>query len=262
MQHHQNRIQNFHNNFRSMHQGCPYDLNMRKDKETLLNKIDASIIVEFHEHPLFSCFTPERANSFKFWTCGHCGCNYKYNVPSFYCTACDYDLCQKCLMQCKLFEIDIYDYSRKEFNNININQSQLNTNAHNHKMALIQMENYNPDYNYVMHCKSCKCDINNKDKFYYCSLCNFFICPNCFVNPKNINSAYNPLNQVQNYDPYLYPGGNIPNNFQNFNNNINNLNNAIPKYNNFPYNINNNNINNNINNNQTYNNINNIKIIN
>ena len=80
------------------------------------------------------------------------------------------------------------------------------------------------------------------------------ICPNCFVNPKNINSAYNPLNQVQNYDPYLYPGGNIPNNFQNFNNNINNLNNAIPKYNNFPYNINNNNINNNINNNQTYNN--------
>ena len=298
MEQYQNKTRNFFNNFCNMQPGNPYDYNMKMDKETLLNKITASIMIEFHEHPLFSCYTPQRARNFQFWSCNQCGCNYNYNVPSFYCTACDYDFCQKCLMQCKLFTIQMYDYSKREFINANMSQSQLNTNAHNHKMALIQIENYNQDDNYVIHCKSCKCDISNKAQFYYCSLCNFYICQNCFANPKNFNSAFNPYNPGQNYNPNQFSGNNIRNNGQNFNgfngnqnNNYNNNGNYNQGYNNFPNNNNrkdftnnsgaggidfgqnifnnqinnsnnsnnNNNYGNNINNNQPFNNINNMQ---
>ena len=253
MEQYQNKTRNFFNNFCNMQPGNPYDYNMKMDKETLLNKITASIMIEFHEHPLFSCYTPQRARNFQFWSCNQCGCNYNYNVPSFYCTACDYDFCQKCLMQCKLFTIQMYDYSKREFIDANMSQSQLNTNAHNHKMALIQIENYNQDDNYVIHCKSCKCDISNKAQFYYCSLCNFYICQNCFANPKNFNSAFNPYNPGQNYNPNQFSGNNIRNNGQNFNGFNGNQNNNYN--NNGNYNNNNNNFNNNNNNgNQGYNN--------
>ena len=226
MQQYQNKTLNFYNNIRSMHPGCLYDLNMKMDKETLLNKINASIMIEFHEHPLYSCLTPQRAISSEFWTCGLCGCSYKYNVPSFYCTACNYDFCQRCLMQCKLFTIQMYDYSKKEFNNMSINPNHLNTSAHNHKMALIQIENYDPNNKYVIHCKSCKGNIKNNEHFYYCSLCNFYICQKCFVNSKSINNNCNPFNQ--------FSDGIIQNNF-----NYNNLNNVSPEFNNFSNNINN-----------------------
>ena len=43
-------------------------------------------------------------------------CNYNFNIPSYYCTACDYDLCQKCLLQSQLFKIQIYDYSEEKQN--------------------------------------------------------------------------------------------------------------------------------------------------
>ena len=257
MEQYQNKTHNFFNYFCNMQPGNPYDYNMKMDKETLLNKITASIMIEFHEHPLFSCYTPQRARNFQFWSCNQCGCNYNYNVPSFYCTACDYDFCQKCLMQCKLFTIQMYDYSKREFINANMSQSQLNTNAHNHKMALIQIENYNQDDNYVIHCKSCKCDISNKAQFYYCSLCNFYICQNCFGQRSNNN---NPYNQPQNF-PNQFQGNNLGNNpqiynrvnnnqFNNINNNNNIQNNGSQEYNN--------NQGNNINNNYANSNIKNI----
>ena len=44
--------------------------------------------------------------------------------------------------------------------------NQLNTIVHNHKMALIQIENYDPNNKYVIHCKSCKCNIKNDENFY------------------------------------------------------------------------------------------------
>ena len=86
----------------------------------------------------------------------------------------------------------------------------------------------------------------------YCSLCNFYICQNCFVNPKNFNSAFNPFNPGQNYNPNQFSGNNIRNNGQNFNGFNGNQNNNYN--NNGNYNNNNNFNNNNNNGNQGYNN--------
>ena len=260
MEQYQRKTMNLYNIICQSQPGNYYEYNLKSDKETLLNRINSSIMIDFHGHPLFSCFTPQRANCSQYWTCFQCKCNYSYKVPSFYCTACNYDLCQKCLMQCKLFTIQMYDYSKNEYKNIDMNPNQLNTYAHNHCMTLIQPENYNTDGNYVIHCKSCRCDIKSKEYFYYCSLCNFYICQNCFNGQRSNNN--NPYNQPQNF-PNQFPGTNLGNNPQIYNrvnnnqfNNINNINNNNSQNNGSQeYN---NNQGNNINNNYANSNIKNI----
>ena len=222
---------------------------MKCDNGFLISRINSSIMIKFHQHPLYSCFSPLRANSSQFWTCNLCGSKYNYTVPSFYCTACDYDLCQKCLIQCQLYEIIMYDYSKNEFLNITMTQNEGNNNlsVHNHRLALIKIEIYDPNNKYYIHCKACKGNIKNTDQFYYCSLCNFYLCEKCFIPDQNNN------NNNQNFN-------NLPfNGFPNCNNNVNNQNynnNAINNnnYNNTPINNNNQRSNNNYNNNQRNNN--------
>ena len=246
-----NKIQGILNGFNQLQPGGICDFNMKCDNGFLISRINSSIMIKFHQHPLYSCFSPLRANSSQFWTCNYCGSKYNYTVPSFYCTACDYDLCQKCLIQCQLYEIIMYDYSKNEFLNITMTQNEGNNNlsVHNHRLALIKIEIYDPNNKYYIHCKACKGNIKNTDQFYYCSLCNFYLCEKCFIPDQNNN------NNNQNFN-------NLPfNGFPNCNNNVNNQNynnNAINNnnYNNTPINNNNNQRNNNNynNNNQRNNN--------
>ena len=105
MENYTNFMNNLCNELNQMCPGKPYELNMKSNCSMLLNRINSSIMVGYHAHPLYSCYTPQRANSNNWWTCQQCGCNYFYTVPSFYCTACNYDLCQKCILSCKLFQI-------------------------------------------------------------------------------------------------------------------------------------------------------------
>ena len=251
MNRYNNKIQGIFNGFNQLQPGGICDFNMKCDNGFLISRINSSIMIKFHQHPLYSCFSPLRANSSQFWTCNYCGSKYNYTVPSFYCTACDYDLCQKCLIQCQLYEIIMYDYSKNEFLNFTMTQNDGNYNlsVHNHRLALIKIEIYDPNNKYYIHCKACKGNIKNTDQFYYCSLCNFYLCEKCFIPDQNNN------NNNQNFN-------NLPfNGFPNCNNNVNNQNynnNAINNnnYNNTPINNNNNNQrnNNNYNNNQRNNN--------
>ena len=209
-----NKIQGIINGFNQLQPGGMCDFNMKCDNGFLISRINSSIMIKFHQHPLYSCFSPLRANSSQFWTCNYCGSKYNYTVPSFYCTACDYDLCQKCLIQCQLYEIIMYDYSKNEFLNFTMTQNDGNYNlsVHNHRLALIKIEIYDPNNKYYIHCKACKGNIKNTDQFYYCSLCNFYLCEKCFIPDQNNN------NNNQNFN-------NLPfNGFPNCNNNVNNQN--------------------------------------
>lgn len=163
--------------------GQQYNIDFGTEKNLFLSLLNSSIIVLDHPHPLFSCLTPQRSQYSKFWTCGKCICNYNYNVPSFYCTLCNFDLCQKCFLQYQIYQIELYDYknSGNNFNNIMINPNgqNLRMNLHNHPLKLIQFVNYIAE-RYNVQCLNCKNNINNKTSFYYCSLCNYYVCSNCF----------------------------------------------------------------------------------
>ena len=252
------KIQSIINAFNSIQQGQICNYNIKSDDGLLLNRINSSIMIETHDHPLYSCFTPNRANSSQCWTCNYCGYNYNFTVPSFYCTSCNYDLCQKCLIQFPLYKIHMYDYSKNEFLNFNITQGNNNLNVHNHRLALIKIENYNLNSKYYIHCRICRGNIANTDQFYYCSLCNFYVCQSCFNNKQqnNCQTPQNSNNMQFNGNQDVNNNMNNPNYINNnpaFNSNINNNNN----FNNNNYNNQFNNNNNNNNNNNQYNNNNN-----
>ena len=241
MFHYNSKIQSIINAFNSIQQGQICNYNIKSDDGLLLNRINSSIMIETHDHPLYSCFTPNRANSSQCWTCNYCGYNYNFTVPSFYCTSCNYDLCQKCLIQFPLYKSHMYDYSKNEFLHFNITQGNNNLNVHNHRLALIKIENYNLNSKYYIHCRICRGNIANTDQFYYCSLCNFYVCQSCFNN-KQQNNCQTPQNS-----------NNMPfNGNQDVNNNMNN-----PNYNNNNPAFNNNNNNNNFTNNSFNNQFNN-----
>ena len=103
-----NRIRNMEDMFYQMNpNNGPININMKNNRNSLISKINNSIMVPKHPHPLYSCFTPERSQQSQFWTCNNCFCKYTFQVPSFYCTACDYDMCQKCLYEHPLYKIEI-----------------------------------------------------------------------------------------------------------------------------------------------------------
>ena len=258
-----NNMNNFNNQMQMNNNQYVYSMdNIKSDPFSLLNKIIGSIILDEHPHPLYSCFNVQKKQYSQYWTCGNCGNNYGFDIPSFICTHCDYSFCQNCLMQYPLYKIRLYDYSQKENFNVEINQNNFNFRGdlHSHYLSLIQMEDYNySNKNFVIHCRNCKGNIKVTEAFYYCSLCNYYICTKCFDNSKpmpNFNSNNNiqfPPNNINNQAPQ--------NNINNmiFNNNFNCNNN---NFNQMPNIANNNNLNQNLNvnnqlNNNNYNNNNN-----
>ena len=57
-------------------------------------------------------------------------------------------------------------------------------------MALIKFEGSNAKIQ-PFPCRKCNVKINSTDAIYFCSLCNFYVCKNCF-NVKNMQTILNP----------------------------------------------------------------------
>lgn len=181
----------------------------------LLSFLNNSIIIGEHGHPLLFVFTPDRAKEGNNWTCNICYSNYEYNIPSFYCTLCDFDLCQNCLAKHKLNEISLYDNS--DLNNKYSQQGSTNqfkwqkkNPNHNHSLTMIKKRNKKNSWK----CNKCSQIFQNENSAYYCSLCDWYICQQCF-NGSNQNNFPNFKN-IQNI-PLNWPNINSPN-FLNQNN--------------------------------------------
>jgi hypothetical protein len=159
----------------------------------ILSLLNLPIIVPCHsQHPLIHCKTVGRIMPGTYWKCNCCYTDYSYNVPTFYCTACDYDLCQKCFLSFYACQIVIYNYTigniqaTPQCANINF----LNQKVHQHPVMKILRE---PTYfENKLRCNFCGKDIQMPEQFFYCSLCNFCICLNCYQQRNNNNSTEVP----------------------------------------------------------------------
>ena len=111
----------------------------------MLSLINVSIKIDEHEHPLIFCFTPGRQKYGSIWTCNKCFYNYNYQISSFYCTFCDYDLCSNCLSNYKLNNINIYNNFKQNSliqNNKNSNFNwQKKYPSHTHLLTLVKKVN-------------------------------------------------------------------------------------------------------------------------
>ena len=147
----------------------------------ILSLLNLPVVVPCHsQHPLIHCKTPGRIMPGTYWKCNGCGTDYSYNVPTFYCTACDFDLCQKCFLTLYAFQVVIYNYnlgniqSTQQFTNNNF----FNPKVHQHPtMTILREQTY---FENKLKCNACMKDLQVQEQFNYCSLCNYCICLNCY----------------------------------------------------------------------------------
>jgi len=171
----------------------------------MISFIDSSILVNAHEHPLKLCYNIERKFYGTGWTCNKCSSSFTYDIPSYYCTFCDFDLCQNCVGEYKLNEIKIYDTNLNDFKLIQYNSKdgfkwQKKYPFHSH--LITNIKRYNDNNSWI--CNNCSKTFQNKDSSYYCSLCDFDICNDCFN--KIFPLYFTPSNSFKKRKNYHYVG--------------------------------------------------------
>ena len=120
------------------------NVNEMDKTDEILSLISPPILmINIHDHPLLYCFPINRNKYGSSWSCNICKSQNNYDVESFYCTFCDFDLCSKCLGEYQLEQIIFYN--PKELNNFkNISQNSNNFNwqvkhkNHLHNLTLIK----------------------------------------------------------------------------------------------------------------------------
>lgn len=141
--------------------------------------INSPILVVDHSHPLIYCFSITRANCGNSWRCNKCMSSYTYDIPSFYCGFCDYDLCKECLEKYTIGSVLVFNFNSNIFNNLSNPINKLNWQIvlpmHSHYMTLVKKVNSNFNWN----CKFCSNSYSNNESFYYCSLCDYKLCQYC-----------------------------------------------------------------------------------
>ena len=164
----------------------------------ILSLINLPIIVPYHaEHPLINCKTPGRiSEKYNFWQCDSCKSQYSYDVPTFFCTACDFDICQKCILSLGAFWIIIYNYNLGNLSEAKIDEESsytmkhLNKQIHHHPtIKIIREPSY---YENKIRCNLCLKEIQKDENFYFCSLCNYSVCINCYNSKGQEKFVENP----------------------------------------------------------------------
>ena len=156
--------------------------------EDFSNMIIAPFKVIGHEHPLIFCFPLDRRTKCDGWTCNKCNKDYNNKIPSFYCTYCDYDICQYCIGRYQLnqFKLNLTEQinNAKNINKFTKNEEyEWNKKYPSHKHALVLIGRINKYTTW--NCNECKKSFRNIDPSLYCSLCDYDICLICYNGKTN-----------------------------------------------------------------------------
>ncbi len=133
--------------------------------------INIGIKINAHNHKLVYMVTKRK------WTCKLCQKSYdKYN-PTYYCSKCNYDVCEKCMKKKDNFDrIALYvllNSSENPNNNI------INGDCHIHPLIYCNTHGLNKKEKWI--CSKCSKNYKN-DWSFYCTLCNFYLCYDCYIN--------------------------------------------------------------------------------
>ena len=178
----------------------------------LIEFICLPIVINKHFHPLILCNTLERKKYGTSWKCNNCFNNFTYEEPSFYCTFCDYDICKKCIENLKINEIKFNDFCKNKTNihfpsNGNFAWTKKYVN-HEHLVTFIKRKNEK----FSWFCNICYKNYSNSKPSFYCSLCDYDVCSDCYCKDKSpmetvlMNSLNNPMNPMINpMNPMINP---------------------------------------------------------
>ena len=110
------------------------------------------------------------------WICDLCLAPYQKNIWTFYCTQCDFDACKKCMIKSRYVTKFSLLYKSKSQNN---NIKHIIDYSHHHKLIYcITSRNLNGITTW--RCNQCFKIFDNGEWSFYCSLCDFDLCYDCY----------------------------------------------------------------------------------
>ena len=130
-----------------------------------------AIAVNEHNHKLVYCMT--RLD----WTCNICNKNYKKEDLKYYCSLCNYNMCQECHEKGKYF-------MKKSFSpnislaNPKIDRDIFQTDYHEHKLVYCRTSRSFIYLNGWI-CDNCRENFHNNKWSFYCTICDFDLCGEC-----------------------------------------------------------------------------------
>lgn len=110
------------------------------------------------------------------WICNLCFQENNSEIPTYYCTKCDYDVCGNCMK--KLSDEEKYPLLYYKYSNNN-NITKINNKNHSHPLIYcITSRNRNP-ISWI--CNKCHRNYKEGSWSFYCSLCDYDLCVNCYI---------------------------------------------------------------------------------
>ena len=169
---------------------CDYDICLKCSKKYISKDLyinNDGIKIDNHNHRLVYMITNKN------WICNICRKTFDENIPTFYCTKCDYNACKKCIGKIS----DETKYSlNEEGNKKNDIIKTITFDGHKHPLIYcITSRNENRKTRWI--CNECNKNFDSDEWSFYCSLCDYDLCFNCYSNifcneseQKNNNDSY------------------------------------------------------------------------
>lgn len=134
---------------------------------------ELGIEIEEHKHKLIYCLT-----NFD-WSCNECKHKYNKNVGRYYCSICNYNMCDQCIEnndyeKMKPFQEDVFP------SNENITENFKKSNLHEHQLVYCITKRTCISSGWI--CDVCKKNFNRDKWSFYCTYCDFDQCFECISN--------------------------------------------------------------------------------
>ena len=158
---------------------CDYDICLTCSKkyfsvDDLVTNI--GIKIDNHEHPLVYMITNKN------WICKLCSKSYDNMDPTYFCTKCEYNICMECMY--KLSDEQKYPFFT-DGERFDDEVKIVNLKCHEHPlMYCITSRTRIPT---VWNCNICMENFSYQDWSFFCSICDYDICYECYLNSMDEN---------------------------------------------------------------------------
>jgi hypothetical protein len=136
-----------------------------------LKEQGGAIIVKEHSHKLAYCI------SIFNWKCSLCNKNYGKDEARYYCSSCNFNMCNECHAKKKYIKKKVFPDNIKPSNPDIINPI-IKTKFHNHNLVYCRSSRSVIGYNEWI-CDICKANFDNEIWSFYCTECDFDLCCKC-----------------------------------------------------------------------------------
>ena len=152
---------------------CDFDICLKCSKKYISNEsIIYSIGITIDEHPHKLVYMITNRN----WICNICRKSYDNDIPTYYCSKCDYDVCKNC-MENRSDEpkYPLEDDGDRESYKIKI----INNDCHKHPL-IYSITSRDAEKETTWRCNKCGKMHENNEWSFYCFFCDYDLCYDCY----------------------------------------------------------------------------------